>query len=117
MVLIRSHLFGWLEQGELPGDLSDEEMEELNTPPPEGVDSVGPKGAVSTFTIRQTMREITMHDSLPVPASLAALSFSPDACRYLQVRRPLPNLAIATPGLSAKPQPSDHVRRTWVSTL
>lgn len=31
MVLIRSHLFGWLEQGELPGDLSDEEMEELDS--------------------------------------------------------------------------------------
>lgn len=30
-VLIRSHLFGWLEQGELPGDLSDEEMEELDS--------------------------------------------------------------------------------------
>lgn len=29
-ILIRSHLFGWLEQGELPGDLSDEEMEELD---------------------------------------------------------------------------------------
>lgn len=29
--LIRSHLFGWLEQGELPGDLSDEEIEELDT--------------------------------------------------------------------------------------
>jgi hypothetical protein len=31
MVLIRSHLFSWLEQGELPGDLSDEEMEELDS--------------------------------------------------------------------------------------
>lgn len=30
-VLIRSHLFGWLEQGELPGDLSEEEMEELDS--------------------------------------------------------------------------------------
>ena len=30
-VLIRSHLFGWLEQGELPGDLTDEEMEELDS--------------------------------------------------------------------------------------
>jgi len=30
-VLIRSHLFGWLEQGELPGDLSDEEMEQLDS--------------------------------------------------------------------------------------
>ena len=30
-VLIRSHLFGWLEQGELPSDLSDEEMEELDS--------------------------------------------------------------------------------------
>ena len=28
--LIRSHLFSWLEQGELPGDLSDEEMEKLD---------------------------------------------------------------------------------------
>ena len=28
--LIGSHLFGWLEQGELPGDLSDEEMEKLD---------------------------------------------------------------------------------------
>ena len=31
MVLIRSHLFGWLEQGELPGNLSDEEIEELDS--------------------------------------------------------------------------------------
>ena len=31
MVLIRSHLFGWLEQGELPGNLSDEEMEQLDS--------------------------------------------------------------------------------------
>ena len=30
-VLIRSHLFGWLEQGELPGDLSEEELEELDS--------------------------------------------------------------------------------------
>lgn len=29
--LIRSHLFGWLEQGELPGDLSDDEMEQLDS--------------------------------------------------------------------------------------
>lgn len=28
--LIRSHLFGWLEQGELPGDFSNEQMEELD---------------------------------------------------------------------------------------
>ena len=31
MVLIRSNLFGWLDQGELPGNLSDEEMEELDS--------------------------------------------------------------------------------------
>ena len=31
VVLIRSHLFGWLEQGELPGDLSDEEVDELDS--------------------------------------------------------------------------------------
>lgn len=30
-VLIRSHLFGWLEQGEIPGDHSEEEMEELDS--------------------------------------------------------------------------------------
>lgn len=28
--LIRSHLFGWLEQGDLPGDLSEEESDELD---------------------------------------------------------------------------------------
>ncbi|MDB3935684.1 hypothetical protein N9383_03055 [Granulosicoccus sp.] len=31
MVIIGSHLFGWLEQGELRGDPSDEEMEELDS--------------------------------------------------------------------------------------
>jgi hypothetical protein len=31
VVLIQSHLVGWLEQGELPGDLSDEEMENLDS--------------------------------------------------------------------------------------
>ncbi|MDC0434444.1 hypothetical protein OAM69_02265 [bacterium] len=31
MVLIRPHLFGWLEQGELPRDLTDKEMEELDS--------------------------------------------------------------------------------------
>jgi len=30
-ILIRSHPFGWLEQEELPGDLSDEEKEELDS--------------------------------------------------------------------------------------
>ncbi len=31
VVLIRSHLFGWLEQGALPGDLSDDEVDELDS--------------------------------------------------------------------------------------
>ena len=30
-VLIRSHLFGWLEQGDIPGDHSEEKMEELDS--------------------------------------------------------------------------------------
>ena len=48
-----------------------------------------------------------MHDLLPILASLALLSFSPDTCRYLQVQTPPPYLAIAKAGLSAKPQPSE----------
>jgi len=89
----------------------------LNTPPPEEVGSVGPKGAVWTVTIERTSNKLTGQSNdltqhlLPLCLSLdtrVGLNWCGGYCQSLR---------IATPGLSAKPQPSDHAQRTWVSTL